>query len=284
MSETPPTGFAILRAQHLFGYQTRFRALCTDFGEAIGVDLEPFTARGYGELTEAFEKGSLGLAWVPPVTAARLVRRQIVAPLALPRRGGKASYTSVLIAHEDASSAIADYPNPRVAWVDQESAAGYLAARGPMLAGGIAGFASERFFGSHGAVVDAVAIRAADLGATFATFDDATGELLDAEWLDEGRRKLRPVKIVARFGTIPNDCIVVSARWSKVLQERARAWLFDAPPERLGILASLLRTDRFEPVDEAWHGGIERVLAEARAHGMPELGARRSPDVRRGRT
>lgn len=282
MSETPPTGFAILRAQHLFGYQARFRALCKDFGEAVGVELEPFTARGYGELTEAFEKGSLGLAWLPPVTAARLVRRQIVAPLALPRRDGRRSYTSVVIAHEDASSALEDYPNPRVAWVDHESAAGYLAARGPMLASGVEAFASERFFGSHGAVVDAVAIRAVDVGATFATFDDATGGLLDAEWLDAERRKLRPVKIVARFGSIPNDCLVVSTRWSKGLQERARAWLLEAPIERLGILASLLRTDRFEAVEADWHAGVERVLAEARAHGIPDLGARRSHDVRRG--
>jgi ABC-type phosphate/phosphonate transport system substrate-binding protein len=282
MSEQPPTGFAILRAQHLFGYQTRFRALCTEFGEAVGVPLEPFTARDYGELTEAFEKGALGLAWVPPVTAARLVRRQIVAPLALPRRGGKASYTSVVVAHEDAPSDLAAYASPRVAWVDPESAAGYLAARAP-LAAATAGFASERFFGSHGAVVDAVAIRAVDLGATFATFDDATGELLDAEWLDPERRKLRPVKVVARFGAIPNDCLVVSARWPKPLQERARAWLLEASPERLGILRSLLRTDRFEPVDDRWQSGIERVLAEARSHGLPELGARRSHDVRRSR-
>jgi ABC-type phosphate/phosphonate transport system substrate-binding protein len=283
MSERPPPGFAILRAQHLFGYQTRFRALCTELGEAIGTELEPFTARDYGELTEAFEKGSLGLAWVPPVTAARLVRRHIVAPLAIPSRGGKGAYTSVVIAHEDAPSSLEAHPTPRVAWVDPESAAGYLAARGPMLAAGVTGFVSERFFGSHGAVVDAVAIRAVDLGATFATFDDATGELLDAEWLDEARRKLRPVKVVARFGSIPNDSLVVSARWPRELQERARAWLLEATPERLGILGSLLRTDRFAPVDEGWQSGIERVLSEARAHGLPELGARRSHDVRRSR-
>lgn len=282
MSTTLPTGFAILRAQHLLGYQTRFRATCMHIGEAIGTALEPHTARDYGELTKAFEAGTLGLAWVPPITAARLVRRHLVLPLALPLRRGRASYCSVVVAHEDASSDLSTYRTPRVGWVDPESAAGYLAARGPLLER-CGGFASEPFFGSHSAVVDAVAIRAVDLGASFGAFDERTGELVEAEWLDADGKKLRPVKAIARFATIPNDCLVVSTLWPRELQEKARAWFLGASRAELDIIADLLRTDRLVPVDEAWQHGVDRVLTEARAHGLPELGSRRSHDVKRSR-
>ena len=283
MSESIPTGFAILRTQHLFGYQTRFRAICNTLADAIGIRIEPHMARDYGELTAAFEKGSLGLAWVPPVTAARLIRRQLVAPIALPRRGGHARYRSVIIAHEDAAETLAAFPAPRMAWVDPESAAGYLTPRGQLLAQGVTGFASEQFFGSHNAVVDAVAIRAADLGATFGTFDEATGELIDAEWLDTNGTKLRPVKAIAHFGSIPNDCIVVSSRWPKELQKQAQDWFFSATRDELDILADLLRTDHFDTVDDQWLPDVERILSEARTSGLPELGSRRSHDVRRSR-
>jgi ABC-type phosphate/phosphonate transport system substrate-binding protein len=283
MSDPIPNGFAILRVQHLFGYQTRFRAVCNTLGRAIGVEIEPQTARDYGELTAAFEKGTLGLAWVPPVTAARMLRRSIVAPLVLPRRGGHARYCSVIIAHEDGPDTLDAFPAPKVGWVDPESAAGYLAPRWHLLESGVTGFASEQFFGSHNAVVDAVAIRAVDIGASFATFDDASGELIDAEWLDADRKKLRPVKAIARFGAIPNDCIVVSARWPRELQEKARAWFLDASDSELDILIDLLRTDRFDVVDEQWLPDVERILNDARSHGLPELGSRRSHDVRRGR-
>jgi ABC-type phosphate/phosphonate transport system substrate-binding protein len=262
MTTTLPTGFAILRAQHLLGYQTRFRATCTRIGEAIGAELEPHTARDYGELTKAFEAGSLGLAWVPPITAARLVRRHLVLPLALPLRQGRTTYCSVIVAHEDAASDLGAYRTPRVAWVDPESAAGYLAGRGPLLER-CGGFASEQFLGSHSAVVDAVALRAVDLGATFGAFDDATG---------------------ARFGAIPNDCLVVSTLWPRELQAKAQAWFLEASRAELDIIADLLRTDRLVPVDEAWQQGVDRVLADARAHGLSELGSRRSHDVKRSRT
>jgi ABC-type phosphate/phosphonate transport system substrate-binding protein len=284
MSTTLPNGFAILRAQHLLGYQTRFRATCTHIGAAIGIDLEPHTARDYGELTKAFEAGSLGLAWVPPVTAARLVRRNLVVPLALPLRRGRAHYRSVIVAHEDAPEDLASYRSPRVAWVDPESAAGYLAARGPLQEHLASGFASEQFLGSHSAVVDAVAIRAVDLGASFGTFDDATGELVEAEWLDAAGVKLRPVKAIASFGAIPNDCLVVSTLWPRELQERARSWFLSAPRGELDIVADLLRTGQLVPVDDAWQAGVDRVLAAARSHGLPELGSRRSHDVKRPRS
>lgn len=283
MTTTLPTGFAILRAQHLLGYQTRFRATCTRIGEAIGAELEPHTARDYGELTKAFEAGSLGLAWVPPITAARLVRRHLVLPLALPLRQGRATYCSVIVAHEDAASDLSAYRTPRVAWVDPESAAGYLAGRGPLLER-CGGFASEQFLGSHSAVVDAVALRAVDLGATFGAFDDATGALVEADWLDANGKKLRPVKEVARFGAIPNDCLVVSTLWPRELQAKAQAWFLEASRAELDIIADLLRTDRLVPVDEAWQQGVDRVLADARAHGLSELGSRRSHDVKRSRT
>ncbi len=283
MNTTLPNGFAILRAQHLLGYQTRFRSTCTRIGAAIGVELEPHTARDYGELTKAFEAGTIGLAWVPPITAARLVRRRLVAPLALPLRRGSASYCSVVVAHEDAPSDLSAYRSPRVAWVDPESAAGYLAARGPTLER-CGPFASEQFFGSHSAVVDAVAIRGVDLGASFGAFDAESGELVEAEWLDGNGKKLRPVKAIARFGAIPNDCLVVSTRWPHALQAKAREWFYAASRDELDIVADLLRSDRLVPVDEAWQQGVDRVLADARAHGLAELGSRRSHDVGRARS
>ena len=91
------------------------------------------------------------------------------------------------------------------------------------------------------------------------------------------------MKAVAHFGAIPNDCIVVSEQWPKELQKKAQQWFLGESVGELEVLANLLRTDGFEPVDDHWLTDVERILDEARTHGLPALGSRRSHDVRRSK-
>ncbi len=84
-----------------------------------------------------------------------------------------------------------DLAGVRAAWVDRQSVSGYLLIRAHLRGLGIMperAFTSDRFFGSHEAVVRAVVEDSADVGATFIHLDERPGRqeqrILRAGWGD----------------------------------------------------------------------------------------------------
>ncbi len=184
---------------------TNLVRLSGDLGAATGLAVEPRSFDGYAELLGAIEAGEIELAWLPPIPALRAIRAGAMAPLALPVRAGSTSFGSALFAREDSRVRnLVDLAAVRAAWVDEQSAAGYVVIRAALRARGIdlrAAFGQELFFGSHDAVVEAVLSGDADVGATHVQFAPDGAGLSRPGW---GARRVR---VVALAGPIPGDLL-----------------------------------------------------------------------------
>jgi phosphonate transport system substrate-binding protein len=125
----------------------------------------------YHTLLEAIEKGEVDVAWLPPILATQAATKGLVVPIALPVRNGFCCYSTALFTREESSLYTPrDLNGCRGAWVDKQSAAGFLIIRAHLRSMGIdlaRAFASDQFLGSHSAVARAVTAGDADVGATF---------------------------------------------------------------------------------------------------------------------
>jgi phosphonate transport system substrate-binding protein len=127
-------------------------------------------------------------------------------------RDGHAAFYAVLIVHSGSKiKPPRDLEGKRAAWVDPHSASGYVLPRMGLSAVGVdprTAFRTERFFGSHDAVVRAVIERRADFGATFGGLD-ASGALVRGAW--SASEAAGDVAVLATFGAIPPDVIAARA-------------------------------------------------------------------------
>ena len=132
--------------------QPRLEAFTLALSRETSLDVEPYASSDYRGVVEALERAEIDLAWLPPVVALRGVARGSLVALLLPVRSGSSTFSSVLFAREgSAFRSPADLRGASVAWVDRQSAAGYLVIRAFLAHTGVdlgAAFAHEEYAGS----------------------------------------------------------------------------------------------------------------------------------------
>ena len=185
-------------------------AFCRSLASRIGIAVTAQGFTDYRALLAAINRGDADLAWLPPLVALRSASAGRTLPIVLPIRNGAAWYSTALFSRGGSGIlSMRDVAGMRVAWVDQQSTAGYLVLRAWLRSQntdfGYA-FADEHFFGAHHAVVNAVLSGQADLGATYAHLDNDMKHVIAAGW------GTAPVHIVALAGPIPNDVLAASIR------------------------------------------------------------------------
>ncbi len=195
--------------------------LCQAFAQATDLDVVAHGMWSYSELFEGLELGQIHVAWMPPVVALHAARRDTMVPLALPLRHGVSSYSTALFTRPDSSiRQLSDLQGCKAAWVDKESASGYLVIRGLLRTRGVKlrdAFEENRFYGAHDAVVSAVLEGDADVGATFAYFESSAQDeesTKSAGWGD------RQVHVIVSGGPIPSDMIVASKKTTENLRKK----------------------------------------------------------------
>lgn len=204
----------------------------------------------YHHLLEAVVSDQVQLVWLPPVLALRATGQGTIVPIALPVRHGVSTYSTALFTR--ASSPIRkveDLHNLRAAWVDRQSASGYLIIRALLRSKGVdvdAAFTSNQFYGAHDAVADAVLNEEADVGSTFVYLDpdSSTGIAFpkSAGWGD------RKVHVIAYAGSIPSDMVAVNKTLSQELRDKLQDALVSSEHEDLQHAARrLLGADSFIP-------------------------------------
>jgi phosphate/phosphite/phosphonate ABC transporter binding protein len=188
----------------------RLEAFCDALGDALAVAVEPYGIAQYPALLEAMHAGKVDLAWLPPIVALRAAGRGRTLPIAIPVRGGASAFSSALFTRPGGPiKRREDLIAVRAAWVDRQSAAGYLVIRASLRALGCdleRAFASESFLGSHEAVVEAVMSGAADVGATYLYLAPDGKTVLRAGWGEASPH------VVSHAGPIPSDVIAASIR------------------------------------------------------------------------
>lgn len=187
--------------------------LAAEMGRVLGVPAASHRAADYRGLIAALEQGTVHVAWVPPLIAARSVIERRVLPIALAVRDGSTSYWAALIAHR--ASAIRtprDLKGAKAAWVDRESASGYTVIRMALRAAGVSlvdAFGEELFARSHGEVARLVMSRRVDVGATYVNYLPDRSVIVRGGWTRVDGVAPDDVRIVADAGPIPSDFIAV---------------------------------------------------------------------------
>ncbi len=214
---------------------------CEALSEATGLYVQGIGDWNYDSLMQALEAGEVDFAWLPPLVAMRATGRARIVPLVLPVRNGASSYMTALFTKPDGVvRKISDLKGVRAAWVDRQSAAGYIVLRAHLRSLGINlddAFGENRFYGSHGEVARAVFDGEADVGATFVYVEpdksNPTGErVLRAGWGD------RSVHVITRAGPIPSDVMAASVRVPVAtmrLVQRALTSKDDTPVRRTAL-------------------------------------------------
>ncbi len=204
-------------------------------GAKAGVELVVSALPSYDRVAQLLHKDSLDLAWVSPIPFIALLRNESVVPLASPQRGGTHYHGAIVVGASAAIGDLSALRGKRAAWVDRYSAAGFVVPRIQLAKSGLdvkTAFASQQFYGSHAAVVQAVADGAADFGATWVRLAP-NGAVVGGPWLDdvELERKLR---IFATFGEIPPDVVAARKSLDLAVRERLREALLALTSEPRG--------------------------------------------------
>src|SRR5262245_739261 len=102
-------------------------AFCAALSAAIGTAVTGQRLDHYRDLLEAVHAGHIDIAWLPPIISIRASSMGRTIPIALPLREGAAWFSSILFTRPDSPvRAPSDLHGARAAWVDRQSAAGYL--------------------------------------------------------------------------------------------------------------------------------------------------------------
>lgn len=176
------------------------------------VEIEVFLPTAYRGLIEAMRSGNLDFAFFPPdgyVIANREADAQVL--LKSVRFGNPFYWSAIIVRKDSGVTSLAGLEDKTIAWIDPNSAAGYVFPRAEITLAGINPddfFANQVFAGAHDAAVLSVLNGSVDAAATFANDDQNVSgswtQFLDAE---------QAAEITAIFYTrpIPGDTFSVSA-------------------------------------------------------------------------
>jgi phosphonate transport system substrate-binding protein len=222
----------------------------------------------YHRLVEALDLGHVDVAWLPPILAAQAEMRGAAHPLVLPIRGGVTSYSTALFVREDSRlRGAADLAGARAAWVDRQSASGYLLIRAHLRTLGVDldhAFASDRFTGSHEEVAAAVLDGSADVGASFVHLDPTDDRPVRAAW---GNSRVR---VIALAGPIPADVIAASSKLDPSRLDRVRRALVESRTARLRDAAlALLGAEGFVAPRPGHLDAVAALLPRLDEHALP---------------
>ncbi len=231
----------------------------------LDVPVEVHRAIDYRVLLASLEQGRIDLAWVPPLGAARALRLGTITDVAVTMRNGCSSYLTGLVALAGGKvSSIADLKGVRAAWVDRESASGYLVIRAALRAAGVRmfeAFSEEIFVRSHAEVARALTTGQVDVGATCFNFVSGTIEIARSGFKEDGGVKDDEIVLLAHAGPIPSDIVAahksVPAPWISAI----RSALIDARPAAVHLAAkALVHADGFTLPTNEHHDMLAALL------------------------
>jgi len=224
----------------------------------------------YRSLVDCLIAGALDLAWMPPAAFVDAERRG-GRLLAVASRLGRTWYHSAIITRHDAPIAtLDDLRGQPVAWVDRESASGYLFALAELIGvlGGTDQLGRQHFVGSHRAVCEAVADGWATAGATYVIKDD-DGRIDTSGWHERLGARAGEIKVVAYTRPIPGDNVACRPGLDLGLMRHLAETLVALADDDEGraILHHVFRADALVPDPGDIYGDVRATLKTVRAAG-----------------
>lgn len=235
-------------------------------GFATSLPVEVAVAPSYDALTNGLLSGQTNVAWAPPYACARL--ETVSVPILVRAvRSGQATYRAALVCRADSVARLDTLQGRRAAWVDRESAGGYLLVAAFLRARGIEldrTFASQRFLGSYQSALGAVLADEADVTSVYAAPESAGGRATGIEEVlpgTEGR-----FRVISFTDEAPNDGIALAPFTAPELAKAIEHALVDAEqlPAGKELLQRVFRAERFEPAPKNGYRALYQSLRTLR--------------------
>jgi phosphate/phosphite/phosphonate ABC transporter binding protein len=244
--------------------------LATLVSARANADIAVSALPSYERVTQRIHKGELDLAWVSPIPFIALWRSKSIVPLASPRRGGMVYHGAIVVAADSPITELTGLAGKRAAWVDRYSAAGFVVPRIELAKAGLdvkSAFSEQHFYGSHGAVVTAIADGKVDFGATFVRLAD-NGAVIGGPWSSNPEIEKR-LRIFATFGEIPSDVIAARESLDPAVRNRLRDALLAVArePRAKDLLKAIFGADAFAaPITSKYEALREAAAAAVQEH------------------
>ncbi|HEX7022364.1 MAG TPA: phosphate/phosphite/phosphonate ABC transporter substrate-binding protein [Trueperaceae bacterium] len=219
------------------------------------VEVKVFLPTAYRGLIEAMRSGNLDFAFFPP-DGYVIAHKEVGAEVLLKSvRGDNPYYWSAIVVRKDSGiDSIAGLEDKTIAWIDPNSAAGYIFPKAALIEAGIQPdrfFSNQVFAGQHDAAMLAVLNGSVDAAATFANDDQnksgAWTQFLSAE--DAAK-----IKAIYYTRPIPGDTFTVSkefkTKYPQLTQQIADAIAKIKTPDST-LLQDLYRIDYMIPATDA---------------------------------
>jgi phosphonate transport system substrate-binding protein len=227
------------------------RAFVAAAAEALGRDVEVHRAADYRVVLTGLEQRLVDFAWLPPLVGGRALRASLIDPAAIVMRYGDTEYRTALVTRTDSRIRdLKDLRGVRVAWVDRESASGYVVLRAALVRAGVQltdAFSHEVFLRSHAAVARAVLQGDVDVGATCGHSDQEGVRFARSPFAGDGGISDADLRALFTAGPIPSDLFAVRRDVTPgVRLGIERALLQGLPPRMLAAARALVHADGFE--------------------------------------
>lgn len=214
------------------------------------------TAANYQSILNQLIRGKIDIAWLGSQSSVEARKNPEVELLVKPVRFGTTSYRGIIIARQDSGiRSLEDLKGKKFAWVDKESASGYLFPKSLLIEAGIdpdRDFETAQFLGKHDAVVLNVLLGKYDAGACY---DDARKTLRD-------EKKREELTILATTQDISNEPIVCRKSLPEDLRAKIKKAFLDLSlktPEGKIVLKDLTDVQGFVPANPRDYDYIKKV-------------------------
>lgn len=233
-------------------------SLSIEMGEEVSVSV----AEDYAAITRGVREGAAELVWAPAAVCAEI--EEDARAVWKTVREGRSEYRSALVGRVEAHLALERLVGKHAAWVDALSIGGYLLVRKHLRDRGIEPertFASQEFFGTHPAALEAVLDERADVAAVSVPGPHPE-HVMQALALHAGRAGAMGLAAICVTDPAPNDALVLT----KALDvERARALVARVfPTSQRGKIAALclaMESEGFERATPGEYGKLRALLA-----------------------
>jgi phosphonate transport system substrate-binding protein len=243
--------------------------MCSLLSDDLEHCVAPLYAHAPSALSDALHTGRAQFAWVSPTLLLMSPQLATVAPLLSSVRSGVTFFHAVVFCAKSSHiETLDDLDGVRAAWVAPTSASGYLVARMTLARAGVdlaKALSDEVFCDSHGEVARRVLHGDADIGGTFAHFEqgDASRPLLRAGYQDENR--FASARVIATSGPIPADMIVAHRHVPIPRRSAFAAALCRLVHDPVGAAAvrTIIGADDFSPVSHVALEELSQLMATA---------------------
>jgi phosphonate transport system substrate-binding protein len=232
-------------------------------GERLALQVDVHVAYDYERLLRDVRAAAVDVAWMPPLMHARASATGAEL-IGVSERGGALFYRSaILVGAASRYKTIRELAGARAAWVDRQSASGYLFPRMHLKSRGLdpGKLKEEIFCGSAAAACDAVVNGEADVCACFLSraADKVQAQAEVVATFGRSGRLLRTLDVTE---PIPPDGVVATARLASPLRAQVDAEILrlHEHPAGRAALQRLLQAERIVAPNASVMRQVNRLL------------------------